>query len=121
MLVLHGSLTRVDEQQAMDRLETIAEQPVAVVATGQYVGEGFDCPPLDTLFVTFPISSKGKIVQYVGRVLRPFDGKHTVTVHDYVDAAVPALSRMHDRRRKAYRSLGLIGHDDHLPQLSLDL
>jgi superfamily II DNA or RNA helicase len=121
VLVLHGTLTRADEQEAMDRLETVAEQPLAVVATGQYVGEGFDCPPLDTLFVTFPISSKGKIVQYVGRVLRPFDGKHTVTVHDYVDAAVPALSRMHDRRRKAYRSLGFIGRDDHQPQLSLDL
>jgi superfamily II DNA or RNA helicase len=121
VLVLHGSLTRSDQQQTMDRLETVTEQPVAVVATGQYVGEGFDCPPLDTLFVTFPISSKGKIVQYVGRVLRPFAGKHTVTVHDYHDAAVPALSRMHDRRRKAYRSLGLVGRDDHQPQLSFDL
>ncbi|HSJ44852.1 MAG TPA: DEAD/DEAH box helicase family protein [Euzebyales bacterium] len=121
VVVLHGSLSRADEQRTMDRLETIADQPVAVVATGQYVGEGFDCPPLDTLFVAFPLSSKGKIVQYVGRVLRPFDGKHTVLVHDYHDAAVPALSRMHDRRRKAYRSLGLVGRDDHQPQLSLDL
>lgn len=121
VVVLHGSLTRADEQRSMDRLETVAERPVAVVATGQYVGEGFDCPPLDTLFVTFPISSKGKIVQYVGRVLRPYDDKHTVTVHDYHDAAVPALNRMHDRRRKAYRSLGLVGRDDRQPQLSLDV
>lgn len=121
VLVLHGSLSRADEQRTMDRLETVAERPVAVVATGQFVGEGFDCPPLDTLFITFPISSKGKIVQYVGRVLRPFDGKHTVTVHDYHDAEVPALSRMHDRRRKAYRSLGLVGRNDHQPQLSLEL
>lgn len=121
MLVLHGGLSRADQQRAMDRLETVAEQPVAVVATGPYVGEGFDCPPLDTLFVTFPISSKGLIVQYVGRVLRPFDGKHAVIVHDYHDAAVPALSRMHHRRRKAYRSLGLVGRDDDQPQLSLEL
>lgn len=121
VVVLHGGLSRADQQRAMDRLETVGEQPVAVVATGQYVGEGFDCPPLDTLFVTFPISSKGKIVQYVGRVLRPFDGKHTVTVHDYRDAEVPVLSRMHDRRRKAYGSLGLVGRDDHQPQLSLEL
>lgn len=121
VLVLHGSLSRADEQRTMDRLETVADQPVAVVATGQYVGEGFDCPPLDTLFVAFPISSKGKIVQYVGRVLRPFDGKHTVTVHDYHDAEVPVLRRMHDRRRKAYRSLGLVGRNDHQPQLSLEL
>jgi superfamily II DNA or RNA helicase len=121
VVVLHGSLSRADQQRAMDRLETVAEQPVAVVATGQYVGEGFDCPPLDTLFVTFPISSKAKIVQYVGRVLRPFDDKHSVTVHDYHDADVPVLGRMHDRRRKAYRSLGLVGRNDHQPQLSLEL
>ena len=121
VLVLHGSLTRADKQQAMDRLETVAQQRVAVVATGQYVGEGFDCPPLDTLFLTFPISSKAKLVQYVGRVLRPFDGKHTVTVHDYHDAEIPVLHRMHDRRRKTYRSLGLVGRNDHQPQLSLDL
>jgi superfamily II DNA or RNA helicase len=121
VLVLHGSLSRADEQRTMDRLETVAERPIAVVATGQYVGEGFDCPPLDTLFITFPISSKGKIVQYVGRVLRPFDGKHTVTVHDYHDAEVPVLRRMHDRRRKAYRSLGLVGRNDRQPQLSLEL
>jgi superfamily II DNA or RNA helicase len=103
----------------MDRLETVAERPLAVVATGQYVGEGFDCPPLDTLFVTFPVSFKGRIVQYVGRVLRPFEGKRTVAVHDYLDAAVPVLTRMHDKRRKAYRSLGLVGPDDDQPQLSL--
>jgi superfamily II DNA or RNA helicase len=118
-LALHGSLTRADEQQVMDRLEIVAERPLAVVATGQYVGEGFDCPPLDTLFVTFPVSFKGRIVQYVGRVLRPFEGKRTVAVHDYLDAAVPVLTRMHDKRRKAYRSLGLVGPDDDQPQLSL--
>jgi hypothetical protein len=54
-------------------------------------------------------------------VLRPFDDKHTVTVHDYHDADVPVLRRMHDMRRKAYRSLGLVGRNDHQPQLSLEL
>lgn len=121
VVILHGGLSRSDEQQAMDELEDVAEHPLAVVATGQYVGEGFDCPPLDTLFMTFPVSYKGKIVQYVGRILRPFADKATATVHDYLDARVPVLARMHDKRRAAYRTLGLSADDDAQPQLSLDL
>lgn len=121
VLVLHGGLNRSDEADVMARLEHVAERPLAVVATGQYVGEGFDCPPLDTLFVTFPFSAKGKAVQYVGRVLRPFDDKDTVTVHDYRDAAVPVLDRMHDKRRATYRTFGLTTDDEQQPQLSLDL
>jgi hypothetical protein len=55
------------------------------------------------------------------RVLRPFDGKYTIIVHDYHDADVPVLGRMHDRRQKAYRSLGLVGRNDREPQPSLAL
>lgn len=119
-LELHGSLRRADEQAVMDRLDRAADGPLVIVATGQYVGEGFDCPPLDTLFVTFPISYRGKVVQYVGRIMRPCDGKTHVIVHDYLDVAVPVLARMHDKRRAAYRALGLTHHDDQ-PQLALEL
>jgi superfamily II DNA or RNA helicase len=91
-------------------LETIKEAPpqkeLLVIATGEYLGEGFDCPRLDTLFLTFPVSFKGKIVQYVGRTLRSYQGKDTVLVYDYLDAKVPILSRMHNRRLKTYRALG---------------
>ena len=77
-----------------------------LVATGTFLGEGFDCPPLDTLFLAFPIAFRGRIVQYIGRVLRPTEGKTRIEVHDYVDARVPVLARMHARRLSAYASLG---------------
>ena len=120
-LVLHGGMKRTVEQEVMDRLEAAADGPLVLAATGQYVGEGFDCPPLDTLFLAFPISDKGKIVQRVGRIQRPFPGKQTARVHDYLDAAVPVLARMHARRLKTYRTLGLLDDSNQQPQLDLDL
>ncbi|MGH7643857.1 MAG: helicase (end) [Candidatus Dormibacteria bacterium] len=95
--------------QAAAIRELVAPHPAGgllLVATGSFLGEGFDCPPLDTLFLTFPIAFKGRIVQYVGRVLRPTDGKTRVEVHDYVDAAIPVLARMHAKRLPGFASLG---------------
>ena len=81
-----------------------ANRPFVLLATGSYIGEGFDCPALDALFLAFPLAFKGRIVQYVGRLLRLEDDKHSVEVHDYVDVAIPVLVRMHDKRRPAFRS-----------------
>lgn len=102
-----GGIGRKERRATVDRLA--AAQPgdgVVLVATGSLLGEGFDCPPLDTLFTTFPIAFRGRIVQYVGRVLRPVEGKTRVEVHDYVDQRVPVLARMHSKRLAAYASLG---------------
>src|SRR5438094_8254488 len=77
-----------------------------LVATASLLGEGFDCPPLDTLFLAFPIKFKGSVVQCVGRILRPTDTKTRIEVHDYVDIDVPVLARMHEARLAAYKSLG---------------
>ena len=78
----------------------------AVVATGRYLGEGFDDPRLDTLFLALPISWKGTLAQCVGRLHRSHPGKTEVRVYDYVDARVPVLKRMFERRMKGYRALG---------------
>jgi superfamily II DNA or RNA helicase len=66
--------------------------PLLVVATGAYAGEGSDCPPPDTLFLAAPVSYKGKLVQYARRILRPYDGKTTAEVHDYVDERTRVLA-----------------------------
>ena len=82
------------------------EQELLVIATGEFLGEGFDCPQMDALFLTFPVSFKGKVIQYVGRTLRSYQGKKSAWVYDYLDAKVPILSRMHNRRLKTYGTLG---------------
>ena len=80
--------------------------PLLAIATGSYIGEGFDCPALDTVFLVFPTKFKGRVVQYVGRVLRPYPSKTSIEVHDYVDARVPVLAYTHKERCAGYASLG---------------
>jgi len=79
---------------------------LVVVATGSYLGEGFDWPELDTLFLAFPVAFKGRVVQYVGRLLRAHGTKHDVELHDYLDEHVTVLARMHTKRLPAYKTLG---------------
>ncbi len=69
-----------------------ADERLLVVATGPFVGEGFDCPALDTMFLAAPIASKGRLVQYVGRILRAYPGKTTAEVHDHHDVREGVLA-----------------------------
>ncbi|MEJ7705034.1 MAG: helicase (end) [Geodermatophilaceae bacterium] len=89
----------------MERLQP-DKGTLLVVATGPYVGEGFDCPALDTVFLAAPIAFKGRLVQYVGRVLRAAPGKHVVEVHDYHDHQTGVLASSLRKRAPGYRSLG---------------
>jgi len=77
-----------------------------LLATGRYIGEGFDDARLDTLFLALPISWKGTLQQYVGRLHRLHDQKKEVVVYDYVDACVPMLASMFDKRQRGYESVG---------------
>ena len=89
------------------RLAAIPEEDERVLlATGRYLGEGFDDAPLDTLFLTLPLSWRGTIAQYVGRLHRLHDRKREVRVYDYADLNVPMLARMFDRRCRAYEAVG---------------
>lgn len=82
------------------------EEGRLIIATGSYDGEGFDDARLDTLFLTMPISWKGILAQHVGRLHRQYARKQDVLVYDYVDTAVPVLTRMAIKRRIGYRNLG---------------
>ena len=77
-----------------------------IVATGRYLGEGFDDERLDTLFLTLPISWRGTLTQYAGRLHRLNTAKKEVIIYDYVDFEVPMLARMHAKRRTGYKAIG---------------
>ncbi len=77
-----------------------------VIATGRYLGEGFDHPRLDTLFLALPVSWKGTIAQYAGRLHRDHHSKSEVRIYDYADMNVPMLARMFDRRMAGYKAIG---------------
>ncbi len=77
-----------------------------MLATGRYLGEGFDDDRLDTLLLAMPISWKGTLAQYAGRLSRVREGKQQVTIYDYADLEVAMLRRMFERRRRGYRQLG---------------
>ena len=106
-IVMRGGMGKKARASASAEMQVQASAGgLALVATGSFLGEGFDLPQLDTLFLAFPLAFKGRIVQYVGRVLRPTAGKSKVEVHDYVDINVPVLARMQAKRLPAYASLG---------------
>jgi superfamily II DNA or RNA helicase len=106
-VVLRGGMGAKTRAAALARLQPRpGGPPLLAVATGPYVGEGFDCPALDTLFLAAPIAFKGRLVQYAGRVLRPHPGKITAEVHDYHDAATGVLASSLAKRAPGCTSLG---------------
>jgi superfamily II DNA or RNA helicase len=107
VLILKGGMGKKQRQAAAEMLASIPDgTPRVLLATGSYIGEGFDDSRLDTLFLTMPISWRGTLQQYVGRLHRIHHGKKVVRVLDYVDALVPMLARMYEKRLKGYRAIG---------------
>ena len=107
VLLLRGGLGTRHRREIAQRLEEIPEDEERIlVATGRYAGEGFDDTRLDTLFLAMPVSWRGTLAQYAGRLHRLHPTKREVVVHDYVDNDVPALRRMGEKRIRGYRSLG---------------
>jgi len=106
LILLHGGQAKKELNTALARLTEIPEGTGRViVATGKFVGEGFDDPRLDTLFLTLPVSWRGTVAQYVGRLHRIREGKRQVRVYDYADLNVLMFSRMFDKRCRGYESL----------------
>jgi superfamily II DNA or RNA helicase/very-short-patch-repair endonuclease len=107
VVVLQGGMSMQQSRAIADRLAKIKpDQQRVLLATGRYIGEGFDDPRLDTLLLTLPVSWHGTIAQYVGRLHRLHEGKTEVRVYDYADLNVPMLSRMFDRRCRGYEAVG---------------
>ena len=107
VFVLKGGMGKKQRRNAAEKLGAIPEGVLRVIlATGSYIGEGFDDSRLDTLFLTMPISWPGTLQQYVGRLHRIHHGKRVVRVYDYVDSQVPMLARMYEKRLKGYQAIG---------------
>ena len=107
IVVLQGGMSTKQRRNAADRLAEIpATEERLVIATGRYIGEGFDDARLDTLFLALPVSWKGTLIQYSGRLHRHHAGKREVRIYDYVDREVPVLLRMFEKRLRTYRAIG---------------
>jgi superfamily II DNA or RNA helicase/very-short-patch-repair endonuclease len=107
LVVLRAGMGKKQRQAVADRLAAVpAGEGRVILATGKYVGEGFDDPRLDTLFLTLPVSWRGTVAQYAGRLHRLYDGKREVRIYDYADINVPMLGRMFDRRCRGYEAIG---------------
>ena len=108
LIVLHGGMGVKQRRAAWETIKGTAESgaPRLVLATGKYLGEGFDDARLDTLLLAMPVSWKGTIAQYAGRLHRLFADKQGVTIYDFLDDSVPVLARMFDRRKKGYEAIG---------------
>jgi superfamily II DNA or RNA helicase len=116
-VVLRGGMPTKTRRDALARLQPSPDgPPLLVVATGPFVGEGFDCPALDALFLAAPIAFKGRLVQYVGRILRPYPGKTTAEVHDYHDIDTGVLASSLSKRAPGYLSLGFPDPRKQTPQ-----
>lgn len=107
IIVLSGGMGRKQRFLLMDELKRIPEdEERLIIATGRYLGEGFDDARLDTLFLALPIAWRGTVAQYAGRLHRNYDRKSEVIIYDYVDDQVPVLAGMFGKRKKGYKAIG---------------
>jgi superfamily II DNA or RNA helicase len=105
--ILHGRLSKKQRTSVFAELDALDESaPRVLLATGRLIGEGFDHPPLDTLVLAMPISWKGTLQQYAGRLHRELADKQDVRIYDYAETAQLQLNRMWDKRQRGYRAMG---------------
>ena len=105
---IDGSVSRKERKAILESLRVRAESrtPFILLATASLLGEGFDLPELDSLFLAMPISFKGRLIQYAGRLHRVSHGKKSVRIYDYVESDHPLTMHMYRKRLAAYREMG---------------
>ena len=107
VFLLYGDNTQVQNQEIRrEILEVPKDESMILIATGQKIGEGFDCPRLDTLMLASPVKFDGRLIQYVGRLNRSYEGKTDVVVYDYVDAHIGIFDNQYRNRLAAYKKIG---------------
>jgi superfamily II DNA or RNA helicase len=112
LIVFKGGMGKIQLIQEKEKLDQLPENASGLIlATGRYLGEGFDYPRLDTLFLALPVSWKGTIAQYAGRLHRLYYNKSKVIIYDYADPGIPMLSRMFERRLRGYKAIGYEIHN----------
>ena len=117
-----GGMGVKETRETMARIaNTPMEKPLVLVATGRYIGEGFDEPRLDTLFLAMPISWKGTLQQYAGRLHRLFEGKSEVQIYDYIDIHVRMLEKMYHKRLNGYAAIGYKAKGESIAEESMDV
>lgn len=107
VILFRGGMGKKQRQALNEKLESIPDKEERLlIATGRYLGEGFDDARLDTLFLALPVSWRGTLAQYAGRLHRLHYNKKEVRIYDYTDLEVPLLEKMYWRRLQGYRSIG---------------
>ena len=106
ILLTGANGTKARRAQVKELNEVDDSDSLILVGTGSLLGEGFDFPRLDTLFMATPVSGENVVEQYVGRLNRDYDGKENVIVYDYVDSHIPKFDKMYAARLKAYKKIG---------------
>lgn len=122
VIALTGGMGRKSTRETFERIANIpAKKNIVLVATGHFIGEGFDEPRLDTLFLAMPISWKGTLQQYAGRLHRLFKTKNEVRIYDYVDIQIKMLENMYQRRLNGYASMGYKAKGEEIMDTPLDI
>lgn len=107
VFLMTGNNSKKEHKKILDRLHQVdIKETVILIATGSMIGEGFDFPRLDTLFMAMPVSFRSVVEQYAGRLNRDYEGKENVIVYDYVDSHIPMFDTMYAKRLKAYKQIG---------------
>ena len=107
VFLMTGNNSKREHRQILSEMQHVKpEESMILVATGSLIGEGFDYPRLDTLIMATPVSFKGVVEQYAGRLNRDYEGKENVIVYDYVDSHIPMFDNMYAKRLRAYKQIG---------------
>ncbi len=123
LFVLQGGRSTREREQIRNGLRQVpAEESLAVIAIGKYIGEGFNLPRLDTMLLAAPIAREGNVEQYAGRLHRDYEGKLEAVIYDYVDIHVQVLEKMYHKRLRAYKKIGYeIGSLQSETQITTDM